>query len=161
MEFVKDMKNKKLFIKREFSASPEDVWKAWTESELLDRWWAPKPWKAKTKSMEFREGGMWLYAMVGPDGTENYARADYESIIPYKSFSVSDSFCDENGIINPELPGMHWKVAFEKSTDGTLVNIEITLRSEADIEKIIEMGFKEGFDMALGNLDEIFEKQYH
>ncbi|RPI65216.1 MAG: SRPBCC domain-containing protein, partial [Ignavibacteriales bacterium] len=106
MEFNKDLKNKKIYVKREFNASPEDVWNAWTNSELLDQWWAPKPWKAKTKSMDFREGGSWLYAMVGPDGTENFARVDYEKINPYKSFAGYDSFCDKKGNINTEPPGM-------------------------------------------------------
>ncbi len=37
-----------MLITREFSASQAEVWKAWTESHLLDQWWAPKPWKAVT-----------------------------------------------------------------------------------------------------------------
>lgn len=161
MEFTKDLKNKKLFIAKEFSASPEEVWKAWTDSEMLDRWWAPKPWKAKTKSMVFKEGGAWLYSMIGPEGEEHYARADYEKINPYKSFTVTDAFCDENGNINNELPVMHWKCTFEKSTKGTVVNVEITFQNENDLNKIIEMGFKEGFEAGLGNLEEIFNKQLH
>jgi uncharacterized protein YndB with AHSA1/START domain len=161
MEFNKDLKNKKMYIKREFKASPEEVWKAWTDSRMLDQWWAPKPWKAKTKSMDFREGGTWLYAMAGPDGTKHYARSDYEKIDPYKSFTANDSFCDENGNINTELPGNKWVCSFEKSPAGTVVNVELTFRSEEDLEKIIEMGFNEGFTSALENLDEIFERQYH
>ncbi len=42
----KDLANKKLHITRHFTAPIEKVWKAWTESELLDKWWAPRPWKA-------------------------------------------------------------------------------------------------------------------
>ena len=61
----KDAANKKLIVVREFDAPLEEVWKAWTEKDLLDQWWAPKPWKAKTKTMDFREGGIWLYSMVG------------------------------------------------------------------------------------------------
>ncbi len=56
----KDAANKKLIVVREFDAPLEEVWKAWTDSNILDKWWAPKPWKAKTKTMDFREGGLWL-----------------------------------------------------------------------------------------------------
>jgi uncharacterized protein YndB with AHSA1/START domain len=161
MEFTKDLKNNKLFIEKEFNASTEEVWKAWTDSEMLDRWWAPKPWKAKTKSMDFKEGGSWLYSMVGPEGEEHYARADYEKINPHKSFTVKDAFCDENGNINNELPVMHWKCMFDKSAKGTVVKVEITFQNENDLNKIIEMGFKEGFEAGLGNLEEIFDKQLH
>ena len=72
-QISKDVQNKKLRIVRAFDAPVADVWRAWTESDLLNSWWAPKPWKAKTKTMNFREGGFWLYCMEGPDGTQHWA----------------------------------------------------------------------------------------
>lgn len=156
--YTKDAANKKISVVREFDAPVEQVWKAWTESELLDQWWAPKPWKANTQSMDFREGGTWLYYMEGPDGSRHYCRADYETIVANKSYTGLDAFCDENGKINTEFARMHWKVVFNKSVNGTKVEVEITFTSEADMEKIIEMGFKEGFAAAHTNLDELLAK---
>jgi uncharacterized protein YndB with AHSA1/START domain len=153
--YTKDAANKKIRVVREFDAPVEQVWKAWTESELLDQWWAPKPWKANTQSMDFREDGTWLYYMEGPDGSRHYCRADYETIAPNKSYTGLDAFCDENGKINTEFARMHWKVVFNKSANGTKVEVEIKFDSEADMEKIIEMGFKEGFAAAHTNLDEL------
>lgn len=153
--FKKDLANKKIKVTREFDASPERVWKAWTESNQLDKWWAPKPWKANTQSMNFREGGLWLYYMQGPDGTRQYCRVDYSSIVPKKSFIADDAFCDEKGNPKDELPRMHWKNSFNKSDDGTLVNVEITFDTEDDLNKIVEMGFKDGFAAAHQNLDEL------
>src|SRR5918998_1542357 len=88
----KDLQNKKLQVIREFDAPLELVWKAWTDSSMLDLWWAPKPWKARTKTMDFREGGSWLYCMVGPDGEQNWARVDFLTVVPNKEFSGIDSF---------------------------------------------------------------------
>jgi uncharacterized protein YndB with AHSA1/START domain len=156
--YSKDLDNKKIRVVREFNAPVEIVWKAWTVSELLDQWWAPKPWKANTQSMDFREGGKWLYYMEGPDGSRHYCRADYESIVPNKSYTGLDAFCDENGVINTEFPRMHWKVVFSPFDTGTKVDVEITFASVEDLEKIVEMGFKEGFAMAHGNLDELLAK---
>ena len=153
--YRKDAANKKLTVVREFDAPLEQVWKAWTQSELLDKWWAPKPWKANTKSMDFRDGGRWLYYMEGPDGTRQYCSADYKNIIPQKSFNVLDAFCDENGTINTDFPRMNWNTQFSASGKGTKVEVQITFATEADLEKIIEMGFKEGFAAAHGNLDEL------
>ena len=84
MNFVVDKENNKINVEREFDAPPDLVWSAWTESELLDQWWAPEPWKAETQSMNFTEGGYWHYAMVGPDGERHYGRADYKTIDPMK-----------------------------------------------------------------------------
>lgn len=153
MQIVKDLPNKKITITRQFNAEPELVWKAWTDSNLLDLWWAPKPWKAETKTFDFRAGGHWLYAMVGPDNTRHWSRVDYKTIDPVKRFQAVDSFCDEHGNPNRDLPGMHWTNAFHATETGTKVVVEIVFNEEADIQKIIEMGFEVGFTAALSNLD--------
>jgi uncharacterized protein YndB with AHSA1/START domain len=155
MEFRKDQK--KIYVKREFKAPVKEVWQFWTKSELLDQWWAPKPWKAVTKKMDFREGGSWLYIMKGPEGEQHFARADYEKIVPFKSFAGLDSFCDENGNIVKDPPSMHWNCRFSEAGENTIVDVEITFEKESDLEKIIELGFREGFTAALGNLDELLE----
>jgi uncharacterized protein YndB with AHSA1/START domain len=155
----KDAANRKLTILREFSAPIQEVWRAWTEKELLDKWWAPRPWQAKTKTMELQEGGLWLYSMVGPDGTEAFCRADYSAIVPNKSFCMDEGFCDENGKITSDMPYMHWINNFTETETGTLVKVEVTFDSEADMTKIIEMGFEGGFTMAHGNLDELLDSR--
>ena len=158
MQMVKDLPNKKLTITRQFDAPVEKVWRAWTESDLLDQWWAPKPYQAETKSMNFKPGGVWLYAMVGPDNFKQWCKAEYTSITPNKSFQAVDMFCDENGNRNQDFPSMNWKVNFSPVTSGTKVLVEITFGSEADLQKILETGFEEGFAMGLGNLEELFSK---
>jgi uncharacterized protein YndB with AHSA1/START domain len=85
--YTKDQSNKKLKVVREFDAPLQKVWNAWTKSELLDQWWAPRPWKAVTQSMDFKEGGTWYYFMQGPEGERHYCRVDYKTIVPNKSFS--------------------------------------------------------------------------
>jgi uncharacterized protein YndB with AHSA1/START domain len=152
---TKDAANKKLIVVREFDGTPDLVWKAWTESELLDQWWAPRPWKAKTKKMDFKTGGQWLYCMEGPNGEQNWCRADFTVVEAPKSFSTTATFCDEDGNINDSFPKMYWKNEFDKTIMGTKVTVEVAFDNEADLEKIVEMGFKEGFAMAHDNLDEL------
>ena len=53
-DFSVNKENKTITVKREFAASLPLVWDAYTKSEILDQWWAPKPWKAKTKTMNER-----------------------------------------------------------------------------------------------------------
>ncbi|GAB2772718.1 hypothetical protein GCM10027275_14560 [Rhabdobacter roseus] len=160
MNFNVDKENNKIRVERAFAAPVANVWAAWTQAELLDQWWAPKPWQAKTKTMDFREGGHWLYAMVGPEGEEHWARADYQSIVPTKAFTAQDAFCDENGTINDALPGAHWSNTFQPQGDhATVVSIEITFKELSDLESHLEMGFKEGFTMGLENLDELLASQ--
>lgn len=159
--FSKDPSGKKIFVTREFAAPLELTWKAWTNKDILDKWWAPKPWKAETREMDFKEGGYWLYAMVGPGGEKHWAIAEYKKIVPLQLFIGYDSFCDENGNKMLQPPGMEWKVEFQKTETGTKVLVEITFASEKDLQTIVEMGFQEGFSMAHDNLDELFAKAEH
>jgi uncharacterized protein YndB with AHSA1/START domain len=157
--YATDASNKKLLVERVFDAPVETVWQAWTQPELLDKWWAPKPWKANTVSMDFREGGKWFYYMEGPDGSRHYCKVDYKSIVPNNSFTGYDGFADEKGNTLTDPPGMDWKCIFKAEGDTTKVEIEVTFATEDDMKKIVEMGFKEGFAMAHTNLDEILAKQ--
>ncbi|MFN4152061.1 MAG: SRPBCC domain-containing protein [Candidatus Sericytochromatia bacterium] len=155
MNFTVDKENKKVLVERKFKAPLNKVWSAWTESHLLDKWWAPKPWKAETKSMDFKDGGFWLYAMVGPEGEKHWARADYTLIEILKGFSVLDAFCDEEGNINTDFPRSSWVNKFSDLSNETIVTCEIKYNKLEDLEKIIELGFREGFTMALENLDQV------
>lgn len=157
-DFSVDKENKTIHVTKAFAADINHVWEAWTQPQLLDQWWAPKPWKAQTKEMNFTEGGHWLYAMVGPENETHWSRSDYEKIDTQKSFTGLDAFCDENGVVNKDLPQTGWQVTFEQQSNSTLVHVTNTFKRLEDLEQLIEMGFKEGFTMALENLDELLSK---
>lgn len=154
-EIIKDLKNKKVTIKREFDATVDLVWRTWTESKLLDQWWAPKPWVAKTKQLKFEEGGSWLYAMTGPDGTAVWCFVEFKSIRKNSRFQATSFFCDENGKKNAGFPTMHWDNVFIPEGTTTKLEVEISFTEEKDLQQIIQMGFEAGFTAALGNLDEL------
>jgi uncharacterized protein YndB with AHSA1/START domain len=156
--FKKDLENKKMYITREFDAPVEKVWRCWTEPELLDQWWAPEPYKTVTVNMDFQNGGRWLYYMISPEGNKHYGRADYRQITPIKTYSAIDTFCDEHGNADEQFPGMDWKVEFVSLGNISRVDIVISFTSIEVMEKIIEMGFQEGFTMAHGNLDKLLAK---
>ena len=156
MNFTVNKENNTVNVKREFNASLANVWSAWTEAAILDQWWAPAPWKSRTKSMDFKEGGRRLYAMVGPQGEEHWAIADFTSISPKSNFKYLDAFTDSEGNLNNEFPRSNWDITFSEEGDRTFVIIEIKHDKLSDLEKIIEMGFKEGFTIAMEGLDEIF-----
>ena len=81
-DFTVDKATKTVFVDKEFDADNDLVWDAFTKQEILDQWWAPKPWQSKTKSMDFRVGGRRLYAMVGPEGEEHWSIEEFTSITP-------------------------------------------------------------------------------
>lgn len=157
-DFVVNKDNNNIKISREFAANISLVWDAYTKSDILDKWWAPKPWKARTKKMDFREGGSWLYSMVGYAGEEHWALTEYIEIEFQKKFIGLDGFTDADGNINKSMPQSKWEVIFTDKGDITLVEFMITYPNLAQLETTIQMGFKEGLSMAMEGLDELLTK---
>lgn len=152
-DFTIDKAAQKIFITRGFDAELSLVWDAFTTAEILDQWTAPKPWMSKTKFMDFKVGGRRFYAMVSPEGVERWAIQKYTSISPKSNFQLFNAFADKDE--NPELPGSDWNYTFDEQNGKTTVHITIYNESLARLEKMIEMGFKEGFTMSMTNLEHV------
>jgi uncharacterized protein YndB with AHSA1/START domain len=152
-DFTVDKTAKTVFITREFDAELSLVWDAFTKAEILDQWVAPKPWTSRTKFMDFKVGGRRFYAMVSPEGLERWAIQKYTSISPKTNFKMFNAFADKNE--NPELPGSDWNYTFGEQDGKTKVSIVIYNESLARLEKMIEMGFTEGFKMSMNNLENL------
>lgn len=153
MDFIVNKETKTVLITAEFDAARDLVWYAYTKPELLDQWWAPKPWISRTKAMEFKEGGRRFYAMVSPEGMEKWSVQKYTSITPKMNFKLLNAFADENE--NPELPGSDWDLTFTEHDGRTTVTVSIYNESLERMEALMAMGFKEGFTMTLGQLKDL------
>jgi uncharacterized protein YndB with AHSA1/START domain len=152
-DFTVDKAAKKVFITREFDADLALVWDAFTKADILDQWVAPKPWTSRTKFMDFKVGGRRFYAMVSPEGKELWAIQKYTSISPKTNFKMFNAFADKDE--NPELPGSDWDYTFSEQEGKTIVSIIIYNESLARMEKMIEMGFTEGFKASMNNLENL------
>ncbi|MGQ0542934.1 MAG: SRPBCC family protein [Blastocatellia bacterium] len=156
MEFIVNKETKTVSITKEFDAERDLVWDAYTKPELLDQWWAPKPFASRTKVMDFEVGGRRFYAMVSPEGGERWAVQKYTSITPKTNFKFYNTFADADE--NLELPGSDWDLNFSEQNGTTTVSISIYNESLERLERLIEMGFKEGFTATLGSLEELLAK---
>jgi len=155
LDFTVDKTTKTVFVSREFAADLSLVWDAFTKQEILDQWWAPKPWISKTKSMNFKVGGRRFYAMVSPEGQEYWSIQEFTSISPTTNFKFLSSFADKDENINTELPSSEWDLNFSEQNGTTKVSITIKHKTLANLEKMIEMGFQQGFTITLNYLENL------
>jgi len=156
MDFVVDKEAKTVSITKEFAFGLDLVWDAYTKPELLDQWWAPKPWMSRTKVLDFKVGGRRFYAMVSPEGDERWAVQKYTSITPKTNFKLFNAFADKNE--NLELPGSDWDFNFSEQDGTTKVSISIYNESLERLERMIEFGFREGTAGQLANLEELLAR---
>ena len=153
--FKVDKSTNSVLVEKEFDAELSLVWDAFTTKEILDQWWAPKPFESKTKVMEFKVGGRRFYAMVSPEGQEMWQLQQYTSITPKSNLKFLSVFADKDE--NPHLPGSNWDINFNEENGKTKVNISIYNESLERMEKMIEMGFKEGFTATLSELSNVLK----
>ena len=106
--------------------------------------------------MDFREGGRRFYSMVNSEGREiGWQIQEYTSISPKINFKFLSVFADKDE--NPFLPGSNWNLNFNEENGITKVSISIYNESLERMEKMIEMGFKEGFTQTINSLDKLLE----
>lgn len=153
MDFTVNKETKTVAITAEFDAGLDLVWDAYTKPELLDQWYAPKPWTSRTKYMDFRVGGRRFYAMVSPEGVERWSLQEYRSITPKTNFKLFNTFADADE--NPELPGSDWNLNFSEENGKTTVRAFIYNESLERLERMIEMGVMQGMEAQLENLKEL------
>jgi len=156
MDFVVDKQTKTVLITKEFAFELSLVWDAYTKPELLDQWWAPKPMTSRTKAMDFEVGGRRFYAMVSPEGNERWAVQKYTSITPKTNFKFFNAFADKDE--NLELPGSDWDLNFSEQDVKTKVSISIYNESLERMERVIAMGFQQGIEAQLQNLEDLLGK---
>ena len=79
----------------------------------------------------------------------------YTSITPNTNFKYFSVFADKDE--NPFLPGSNWDLSFSEDNGITRVSISIHNESSERLQKMIEMGFKEGFTMTLDDLENLLK----
>lgn len=60
-----------MVITRVIEAPRERIFEAFTDPDQVDRWWGPDGFTTTTHEMDVRQGGLWLFTMHGPDGTDH------------------------------------------------------------------------------------------
>jgi PhnB protein len=110
--------------------------------------------------MDFREGGRWLYSMIGPDNAPatRYSLAEYIEIRPKTSFTTKNSFSDENGNhVNSGFTFSITKYTFIPGVEKTTMQMAKKMASLAELEQFTAMGYKEGTAAGMNNLDEVLK----
>jgi uncharacterized protein YndB with AHSA1/START domain len=101
------LRTRDLVVKRVFDAPVDQVWRAWTESEQVMRWWGPLGFTAPLAKMDVREGGTSLVCMRSPDGIDFYNAWTYTRIEPLEQIDYVLTFADKEGHpIDPAAIGL-------------------------------------------------------
>ncbi|TDL31095.1 SRPBCC domain-containing protein [Jeotgalibacillus sp. S-D1] len=150
----------KLITEHTFSVSQERLFQAYTNSEELEAWWGPEGWQTENKRFEFKPGGYWHYCMKCEDksqgdfyGMESWGLGKFKEIHAPEKFLYLDTFSDQEGNVNPEMPEMEIEVSFIPAEGATNVVTITTFDSAETLEKMSEMGMIEGYNSQMKRLE--------
>jgi uncharacterized protein YndB with AHSA1/START domain len=139
-----------LSITRVLPGSPMAAYRAWTEPELLQQWFTPRPWTTPVVELDVRPGGSNRIVMRGPDGESQECRGVYLETIPGKRLVITDAFVD--AWTPSEKPFLTTIVTFAPHEQGVLYVARALHWSAADRDGHEQMGFHQGWGMATDQL---------
>ena len=152
----KDPQALTLTLDAEFDASPERVWKLWSDPRQLERWWGPPTYPATVTKHNLEPGGRVEYHMTGPEGDQPHAYWEIQEVDPPHFLVVRDGFANEDGSPNTEMPTNEFRVTIEEVGAGrTRMSIVNTFPNTEAMEQLLGFGMEEGLTEAVGQIDAI------
>lgn len=145
--------DRELVLTRIIDASPEKLFRAWTEPALMVQWFTPPPWTTVHAETDLRPGGSSLVVMRGPEGQEFPNRGVYLEVVKNEKLVVTDAY---TAAWEPsDKPFMTLILSFEAIDDKTRYTARVRHWTVADREAHEQMGFHEGWGKATDQLAEL------
>jgi uncharacterized protein YndB with AHSA1/START domain len=143
---------REIIITTAYKASRQNVWRAYTEPELIKQWWGPRYLTTEIDKMDVREGGMWRFVQKDRDGNE------------YGFHGVFHELSRPERIVQTwEWEGMpghpHLEIAhFEEKNGMTIVKAIAVFETVEDRDGMMASGMKQGVDEGAERLSELLDR---
>lgn len=143
-----------LALKLVLDAPREKIWRCWTEAELLEQWFTPKPFTTEVESIDLRPGGASVIIMRGPNGEEIRNVGVYLEIVPNQKLVFTDAYTE--AWLPSDKAFMTGEIVL-KDAGGGKTHYRATARhwSAEDRQSHEEMGFDQGWTQAARQLEDV------
>lgn len=147
---------RELTLTRIIDATPDKLFRAWTEPDLIVQWFTPPPYKTIAAEVDLRAGGSSLVVMQAPDGTEIPNRGVYLEVVKNERLVFTDAYI--SAWVPSEKPFMTGILTFEEYEGKTKYTARVMHWTVADREAHEKMGFHEGWGIATDQLEALVAK---
>ena len=128
-----------LSITRIFKASPETVFKAFTDPQWYEQWWGPEGMTSKVRQFDLRVGGAFRVDMHGPDGHVMTLYGQFRRIEPPRLLEHTFAWEGEGHETTVTIE-------FEPHEDGTELTVTHSGFTDQDRAGEHEFGWVSSFD---------------
>ena len=141
-----------LTLTRTLQASRAAVWRCWTEPELLEQWFCPKPWYVTDAKIDLQPGGEFACTMNGPDGERFPTHGVILRVVPEQKLITTDAFLP--GWVPSERAFMTSEITLADAPGGHTTYTAVARHWSAEARAEHEaMGFHEGWGAAADQLE--------
>lgn len=136
-----------MVLQRRIRAPRERVWEAWMDARNLPQWWGPEGFTCRTARIDLREGGEWVFDMIGPDGTIYPNHHRYHTVRPQERIGY-ELLWGENGPKHADA----W-ASLDARGGETVVTLGMVFSSAAEFQTAKGFGAIELGQETLGKLE--------
>lgn len=147
---------RELVLTRLFEAPPEKVYRAWTEPDLLKRWFAPLPWTTPVAILDVRPGGANVIIMRSPHGEDIPNHGIYLEVVKNQRLVFTDAYT--RAWEPSEHPFMTVILTFEDLDGKTHYTARVRHWTVADREAHEQRGFHQGWGQCADQLAELLKQ---
>ena len=140
-----------LVLTRLIDAPPEALYRAWTDPDLLVKWFAPLPYTTTVAELDVRPGGASLVVMRGPDGADMPNRGVYLEVVPNRRLVSTDAYT--SAWEPSDKPFMTVILTFEPEAGKARYTARVRHWTLADKEAHEQMGFHQGWGICTDQLE--------
>jgi uncharacterized protein YndB with AHSA1/START domain len=138
-------------VERLIDAPIANVYRAYSEPELLAQWVGPRGYVTDVSKFDFRNGGEWAFSQ-GEDGDLSFAfHGSYHSIAPRESIVQTFEYEGAAGHVSLE------RVTFEALGKSTRVRLHAVYQSIEDRDAMIASGMERGIVEGFERMDDLLE----
>jgi len=162
---VTKVEGRELVMERIFDAPRDLVFKVFSESDHLAKWWGPKGWQTENRKFEFKPNGVWHYCMRCIDknqgdfyGQESWGKAVYHEIIEPEKIVYTDMFVDEDGNAVDGMPELLVTMMFVEHEGKTNIITRSRFASVEALQQVMDMGVVQGVTSQYERLDDYLDE---
>ena len=158
-EITQDLEAATPTVRAEYDASPDQVWRLWTDPRRFERWWGPPTHPATVTDHDLVPGVAVRYYMTSPEGEKYHGGWRVLAVEPPARLEFEDFFADDAGNEVAELPVARTLVSVDAVDDrSTRMTVVTTYQSTEAMAQALEMGMEEGIRLAMAQIDPILSE---
>jgi uncharacterized protein YndB with AHSA1/START domain len=146
--------DEQILVTREFDAPSHLVYRAWTEPELVRRWWHANRGEVTVVEIDLRVGGKWRYVMLADDGFDVGFHGEYLEVVPNQKLVSTEVYEGLPEGVSEEDAATVNTVTFDEADGRTTVTLLIQAKSKVSRDAIIDSGMEAGLQDALDLLEQ-------